>query len=123
MPNDSESAKIEAVKAYGAALHFCETDVQSIDNLIEKVQAEQKLFPIHPFNDYNVIAGQATVAYELIDEIEDLDYIVCSVWGGGLLAGSLLASHYFQKKGKIVKVCAAEADSVRNCFTSWKTRV
>lgn len=121
MPNNSFLVKTDAVQAYGAKLHVSDPDLKSIESITKKVQAENNLFMVHPYDDYLVIGGQATVAYELIDEVDDLDYIVCSVCGGGLLAGTLLSNYYFKKKNKIVKIIAAESELTKNCFTSFKT--
>lgn len=123
MPNNSHKAKIEAVKAYGASLHLSEPDLHSIDSITKRIQAENNLLLVHPYDDHLVIGGQATTAYELIDEVDDLDYIVCSVWGGGLLAGTLLSNYYFSKNKKIVKVIAAEPESAKNCYLSVNTGV
>jgi threonine dehydratase len=121
MPNNSQTAKIEAVKSYGASCFISDPKMDSVENLASKLKAEKDLFFVHPYDDLNVIAGQATVAYELIDEVDDLDYIVCSVLGGGLLAGTLLSNHYFRKNQKVVKVIAAEPESIKNCYLSFKT--
>jgi threonine dehydratase len=118
MPNNSPRVKIDAVKGYGAEIHFCEPTLQArettLNAIVEKTGAEF----IHPYNDYRVITGQATCAKELLDEIPSLDCIVTPVGGGGLLSGSLLSSHYFSPK---TIVYAAEPEGAADASLSLKS--
>ena len=95
MPDNSPKVKVDAVKEYGAEIHFCKPNLEgretTLNIIVEKTGAEF----IHPFNDYRVISGQATCAKELIEEISSLDFIIAPVGGGGLLSGTLLSTHYF----------------------------
>ena len=94
MPENSPKVKVDAVKGYGAEIHFCEPTLlareTTLNTIVEKTGAEF----IHPFNDYRVITGQATCAKELIEDCSDLDFIIVPVGGGGLLSGTLLSAHY-----------------------------
>jgi threonine dehydratase len=95
MPDNSPKVKVDAVRGYGAEIFFCESNQQArektLQDLVDKTGAEF----IHPYNNYEVIAGQATCAKELIKEIPGLDCIIAPVGGGGLLSGTLLSAHYF----------------------------
>jgi len=62
-----------------------------LQDIVTKTGAEF----IHPYNNYEVITGQATCAKELIEEIPSLDFVIAPVGGGGLLSGTLLSTHYF----------------------------
>ena len=95
MPNNSPSVKVEAVKGYGAEIFFCEPNQQAREKTLQEVVDKTGAEFIHPYNNYEVITGQATCAKELVEEIPSLDFILAPVGGGGLLSGTLLSSLYF----------------------------
>jgi threonine dehydratase len=72
---------------------------------------------IHPYNNYDVIAGQGTAALELLEEQGDLDAILVPVGGGGLLSGTLIAAKGISPK---IKVVATEPEGADDAFRSWK---
>jgi threonine dehydratase len=75
---------------------------------------------IHPFNNYEVIAGQATAAKELYEDYKDIDIIVTPVGGGGLLSGTALATEYFSKGTKVIAAEPAGADDTYRSMKSGK---
>lgn len=91
MPDGASQVKVDAVKGYGADVVFCkqaERD-QTVDELVER----HNFALVHPFDDANVIAGQATTALELTQQVKDLDVVIAPIGGGGLLSGlSLVGS-------------------------------
>lgn len=96
MPHDAPKVKIAAVKAYGARITFCVNTPQDRQEALDEVVARTGAAFIHPFNDYGVIAGQATAAMELIEDTQvPLDVIIAPVGGGGLMSGTALAVRYF----------------------------
>jgi threonine dehydratase len=95
MPNNSPQVKVDAVKGYGAEIFFCEPNQQARETLLQEIVDKTGAEFIHPYNNYDVIAGQATCAKELIEENSFLDFIITPVGGGGLLSGTLLSAHYF----------------------------
>lgn len=95
MPNNSPQVKVDAVRDYGAEIFFCEPNQQAREKLLQEVVDNTGAEFIHPYNNYDVITGQATCAKELIEEIPGLDFIITPVGGGGLLSGTLLSAHYF----------------------------
>ena len=95
MPDNSPKVKVDAVRGYGAEIFFSEPNQQAREKLIQEVVDRTGAEFIHPYNNYDVITGQATCAKELIEEIPFLDFIITPVGGGGLLSGSLLSAHYF----------------------------
>jgi threonine dehydratase len=95
MPNNSPQVKVDAVKGYGAEVFFCEPNQQARESLLQEIVDKTNAEFIHPYNNYDVITGQATCAKELIEEISNLDIIISPVGGGGLLSGTLLSAHYF----------------------------
>jgi len=72
---------------------------------------------IHPFNDPKVMAGQATIAMELFEQIKDVDVIVASIGGGGLISGIISAVKHFSPKTRVYGVETKGADSMA---CSWK---
>ena len=95
MPNKSPTVKVDAVKGYGAEISFCEPTQQAREVLLQEIVDNTGAEFIHPYNNYEVITGQATCAKELIEEFPSLDFIITPVGGGGLLSGTLLSAHYF----------------------------
>ncbi|WP_273447725.1 threonine/serine dehydratase [Neolewinella agarilytica] len=96
MPHDAPKVKVAAVEGYGASITYCENTPAEREKTLKKVVAKTGAAFIHPFNDYGVIAGQATAAMELIEDVEAaLDIVMAPVGGGGLMAGTALAARYF----------------------------
>ena len=95
MPNSSPQVKVDAVRGYGAEIFFCEPNQQAREQLLQEIVDKTGAEFIHPYNNYDVISGQATCAKELIEEIPSLDFILTPVGGGGLLSGTLLSARYF----------------------------
>ncbi|HAJ99081.1 MAG TPA: serine dehydratase [Bacteroidales bacterium] len=116
MPNTSSKVKIEAVKGYGGKITFCNPTLAAREETLSQVQQETGAIFIHPFNDYNIIAGQATACMELIAEHPDLDFIIAPVGGGGLLSGTILATKYFSPSTKVI---AAEPEQANDAFQSF----
>jgi threonine dehydratase len=95
MPENSPKVKVDAVKGYGAEIHFCEPTLEARETTLNAVVEKTGAEFIHPFNDHRVITGQATCAKEILEEIPSADFIIVPVGGGGLLSGTLLSAHYF----------------------------
>jgi threonine dehydratase len=118
MPDNSPSVKVNAVKGYGAEVTFCENNQQAREETLQAIVDKTGAEFIHPYNDERVIAGQATCAKELIEEIPSLDFIVAPVGGGGLLSGTLLTAHYFSPSTKII---AGEPEGAADAVLSIKS--
>lgn len=115
MPSNAPAVKQAATKGYGAEIILCEPTLASREATLEAVVKEKGATFIHPYNDYNVIAGQATAALELIEEIGSLDVIMAPVGGGGLMSGSALIAHYLSKE---MLAIGAEPEAVNDAFRS-----
>jgi len=116
MPDNSSKVKVEAVKGYGGKITFCKPTLEAREEKLNEVLNETNAFEIHPYNNYAVIAGQATAALELIEDYAELDTIVAPVGGGGLLSGSALAAHYFSQKTKVIGAEPTGADDAYQSF-------
>lgn len=118
MPEDSASVKINAVKDYGAELIMCEpTEEARIKTCDEVIKRTGAVF-VPPFDDYRIIAGQATAAKELIETVETLSLILTPVGGGGLAAGTALAAKYLDPN---IKVILGEPKNADDTFKAFKT--
>ena len=110
MPRTAPQIKKIAVQGYGAKIIFCEPTLQAREETLAKVVEETGATFIHPYNNYSVIAGQATCAKEIIEENTDLDFIITPVGGGGLSSGTCLSAKYFSEKTKVIGVEPLGAD-------------
>lgn len=119
MPNDSSSVKIAAVKHYGGKITFCTPNLASREAGLKKVLEETGATEIHPYNNPIIVAGQATVAKELIENSTHLDIIMAPVGGGGLLSGTALSAYYFSPKTKVI---AAEPENADDAFHSFQQK-
>jgi threonine dehydratase len=93
MPSNSPQAKQASVRRYGAEIIFCEPTLAARESTAKSVIERTGAAFIHPYNDLRVMAGQGTAALELLDEVPNLDDILCPVGGGGLLSGVAVAAH------------------------------
>ena len=115
MPNNTPKNKIENVERYGGEIFYCEPNIKSREDTLEKMIQKSGGSIIHPYNDEKIIAGQGTAAKELIEKVPDLDAIICPVSGGGLLSGTLLAAKNL-KPG--IKVFGAEPENADDTYRS-----
>jgi threonine dehydratase len=92
MPENAPAAKCRAVESYGGRIAFCEPTVSARAETAARIQKETGAVMIHPYDDDRIIAGQATAAKELLEEIPALDAVLAPVSGGGLLSGTCLGA-------------------------------
>ena len=118
MPETSARVKSDAVKGYGGEITFCKPTLQARESTLEDVIKRTGAKEIHPYNDYRIIAGQATAAMELLEETGYLDIIMAPVGGGGLLSGTALSTSYLSPGTKVIAAEPAGADDAYRSFTS-----
>lgn len=118
MPENSSRIKVEAVKDYGGIITFCEPTLEARETTLTKILNQTGATEIHPYNNEKIIAGQATAALELINEIKNLDIIMAPVGGGGLLSGTALSVHYFLLGGQVIAAEPENADDAWRSFTN-----
>ena len=116
MPENSPKVKIEAVKAYGGKITFCEPTLEARESTLHRIIEKTGITEIHPYDNYDIIAGQATAAKELLQEVPDLDIILCPVGGGGLLSGTALSVAYFSNNVKVIACEPSGADDAYKSF-------
>ena len=95
MPRTALEIKKKGVLDLGGEIFECEPTLEARERKLEEIVRRTGATEIHPFNNYQVITGQATSAKEFFNEISDLDVIIAPVGGGGLLSGTSLSAAYF----------------------------
>ena len=102
MPSNSPEVKKAAVRDYGGEITECIPTLQAREDTVAEVMKKTGATFLHPYNDWDVIAGQGTATMELLEEIPDLDAIIPPVGGGGLSGGTALAAHFFSPKTTVI---------------------
>ena len=119
MPDNTPKVKVDNVQRFGGEIIFCDPNIKSRENTLNKIVKEDGSTIVHPYNDEKIIAGQGTAAKELLEKIPDLDIIIAPVSGGGLLAGTLLASKAINSN---IKVYGAEPKNADDTYQSIKRK-
>ena len=110
MPDNASAVKVEAVRGYGAQVHFCAPTQAAREAAAERIMADTGAVLVHPYNDARIIAGQGTAALELMTEVPELDVLLAPVGGGGLMSGTALAGHGGQRRLRVIGAEPAGAD-------------
>jgi len=118
MPNNAPIIKKNGVKALDGEIIECEPTLEARESTVQQVIDRTGATFIHPFNNYDVIAGQATATVELIAEVPNLEVIMAPVGGGGLLSGTALATHYLLPNAEVI---AGEPEGAADAILSFKS--
>ena len=113
LPDGAPISKVEATKSYGAEVCLVEGVYDDAYKKALELRDEKGYTFIHPFDDEDVIAGQGTIALELIEQIPDLDAVLVPIGGGGLIAGIAYTIKTINPKVKVYGVQAAGAPSMK----------
>ncbi len=114
LPDGAPISKVEATKSYGAEVCLVEGVYDDAYNKALELRDEKGYTFIHPFNDEDVIAGQGTIALELIEQIPDLDAVIVPIGGGGLISGIAYTIKTVNPRVKVYGVQATGAPSMKN---------
>jgi threonine dehydratase len=117
MPQPTPFVKIEGTRAFGAEVVLEGETVSEAQARVEALIGERGLTQVHPYDDAKIIAGQGTIALEMLEEVPDLDMLVVPIGGGGLIAGNAIAARGVKPGIEIVGVEAALYPSMRNAIT------
>ncbi|MGH7742317.1 MAG: pyridoxal-phosphate dependent enzyme, partial [Candidatus Eiseniibacteriota bacterium] len=120
MPSTAPRAKLEATRDYGAELAHYDLLGEPREQLAERLSRERGLSLIPPFNHPEIVAGAATAADELFEEVGDLDLLLTPLGGGGLLSGSSLAARVRCPNCAVIGVEPAAGDDGARSFRSGK---
>jgi threonine dehydratase len=110
MPHNAPAAKKAAVIGYGGEIVECEPTQAARESTLAALVAESGADVVHPYDDVRVIAGQATCALELIEQVPDLDTIIAPIGGGGLVSGTCLTLAHEAPHIEMVAAEPANAD-------------
>jgi threonine dehydratase len=110
MPTNSPKAKQASVRRYGGEIILCEPTLAAREATARDVMQRTGASFIHPYDNLQVMAGQGTTAIELLEDVADLDVILCPVGGGGQLSGIAVAAKAMRPDIRIVGVEPAAAD-------------
>ena len=105
---------------HGARLQLCEPTLAARQAAAQQLVVETGATLIHPFDNACVMAGQGTVALELLEQVPDLDAIVCPIGGGGLISGVAVAAHALAPR---IAVLGAEPEGADDALRSRRAGV
>jgi len=110
MPRNAPQAKQAAVKRYGGSIVLCEPTLAARESAARELMNSTGAAFIHPYDDLRVMAGQGTTAIELLEDVPDLDVILCPVGGGGQLSGIAVAAKSLKPGVRVIGVEPKGAD-------------
>ena len=116
MPRNAPRVKKAAVAGYGAEIDFCAPTLAAREASLEAIVARTMAVVVHPYDDSRVIAGQGTVALELLDALPDLDLVLVPIGGGGLAAGTALTVKSRSPETRVIAVEPQGADDTYRSF-------
>jgi threonine dehydratase len=116
MPSDSAKVKVRAVKSYDARIVFCEPTQAAREVACADVIAKTGATLIHSFENEDVMSGQGTATLELLEDVSDIDLVMCPIGGGGLLCGTAVAAKTMRPTIKVIAVEPENADDAAQSF-------
>ncbi len=116
MPSNSAKVKVRAVESYGARIVFCEPTQEAREVACADVIVKTGATLIHSFENEDVMAGQGTAVVELLEDVSDIDLVICPVGGGGLLSGTAVAAKTMRPKIKVIAAEPTNADDAAQSF-------
>ena len=116
MPESTPLTKVQGVKEFGASVILQGANYDEAYAYATEYAKEKGLSFVHPFTDDEVMAGQGTIAFEMLEDIEDLDALVVPVGGGGLISGIAVAAKALKPEIKIIGVSAEGAPAMKQSY-------
>jgi len=120
MPEDAPPVKVAATKGYGVEVIMCGSHPTDREKTVVSLIEKHGYTLIHPSNDLKIIAGAGTAAYELVKEVGELDYVLSSVGGGGLLSGTAIATKGLLPSSRVIGVEPKNADDAYQSLKAGK---
>ena len=118
MPTDAPPSKLAGARGYGAEVIEFDRYKTDREALLAELVAERGLVPVHPYDDEHVMAGQGTVALELLAQAGPLDVLLVCVGGGGLIAGCATAAKALDPRIRVVGVEPEAGDDMRRSLAA-----
>ncbi len=116
MPENAPEIKKKAVAGYGAEITFCKPALESREAALASIIDQTGATEIHPYNNFEVIAGQGTAAKEMLEDESGFDLVLVPVGGGGLLAGSALSVKHLSPGTRVIGCEPSGADDAYRSF-------
>ena len=116
MPRNAPAVKLAAAAGYGAAIERCEPTLDAREAALAAILTRSGATAIHPYDNAHVIAGQGTVALELLQAAAPLDLVLAPIGGGGLAAGVALTVKALSPRTRVIAVEPAAADDAHRSF-------
>ena len=116
MPDDAPKAKVAATRGYGAEIIFYDRLKQDREQVAVEIAERDGRVMVPPYDDYLVLAGQATCGLEFLEEVPDLDCLLAPCSGGGLFAGVSTAAKAVNSRVRCFPVEPESADDTRQSF-------
>ena len=116
MPESTPLTKVNGVKHFGAEVILAGANYDEAYAYAKEYGEKNSLTFVHPFEDEDVIAGQGTVALDILEKCEDLDAVIIPVGGGGLISGMACAIKSINPNIKVIGVGASGAPALKNSF-------
>ena len=116
MRANASHSKVAATRGYGAEVLLIEGSVPELFAEAERLAVERGLLLVHPYDDELIMAGQGTLGLEIVEQVPDVDVVVCSVGGGGLLSGVALAVKSLKPSVRVYGVEPTGAASMRRAW-------
>lgn len=114
LPDTAPISKVEATKGFGASVCLVEGCYDDAYQKALELKEKEGYTFVHPFDDENVIAGQGTIALEILNSLDDIDAIVVPIGGGGLAAGVAFTVKQIKPEVKVYGVQVSGAPSMYN---------
>jgi threonine dehydratase len=106
MPVTTPFVKVASTRSHGAEVVLHGESVAEAQARCEQIQAQRDLVLVHPYDDSRIIAGQGTIALEMLEDVPSLDMLVIPIGGGGLITGNAIAA---RAKNPLIEIVGAEA--------------
>ena len=106
MPVTTPFVKVAATRSHGADVVLHGESMSETQARCEQIQAQRSLVLVHPYDDPRIIAGQGTIALEMLEDVQDIDTLIIPVGGGGLISGNAIAA---RAKNPAIEIVGAEA--------------
>jgi threonine dehydratase len=116
MPRDTPNVKVIHTEAFGAEVVLHGSNLAEAADRMRELAVERSLYPVHPYDDEAVVAGQGTVALEMLEEVPGLDTLIVPVGGGGLIAGSVVAARGLRPELAVFGVQSERFPSMRGAL-------
>lgn len=120
MPENAPAIKQAATAGYGAEIISCAPTLEARESTLQAVIDRTGATFIHPYNDYNVIAGQATAALEMLADMPAPDIVMAPVGGGGLMSGTALTTRYLMPGVRLIGAEPSRVDDAARSLRAGK---